>query len=394
MAAVNLLDLVLCGALVLAAFSGYRRGLALQSFSVAGLLLGLALGAILAPIVARLVETPTAQAATAVIVLLAFGALGDGIGWMLGSRVRQRARATRFRQADAIGGSVVSILSSLLAVWFIALNLVNGPFPGVAREIRGSAIVRALGDTFPEPPSILAEVRNFFNRFGFPDVFSGIPPLPAAPVREPTKAQARAAFDTAQASTVKIVGQACDHVQEGSGFVAANGYVVTNAHVVAGVDHPFVQTADSSASTEATAVFFDPRMDLAILYLARSPGPALDLASSQVDRGATGAVLGYPNGGPLTGGRAAVLASFEATGRDIYGGSDIDRQVLELQALVRPGNSGGPFVLSDGTVGGVVFAASTTDDHVGYAISSREVGARLADVVGDTNPVSTGPCID
>jgi S1-C subfamily serine protease len=391
---VNLLDVILVGALVLAALSGYRRGLALQSFSVAGLLLGLALGAILAPVVAGWVRSPMSQAATAVIVLLAFGALGDGVGWMVGSRVRQRARATRFRSADAVGGSVVSVLSSLVAIWFIALNLVNGPFPGVAREIRGSAIVRTLGDTLPEPPSILAEVRGFFNRFGFPDVFSGIPPLPAAPVQEPTRAEARAAFLTAQASTVKIVGQACDHVQEGSGFVAASGYVVTNAHVVAGVRHPFVQTETSTASTEATAVLFDPRMDLAVLYLPNSPGPPLDLASQDVGRGDRGAVLGYPNGGPLTGGRAAVLRAFDPVGRDIYGGAEIQRHVLELQAVVRPGNSGGPFVLSDGSVAGVVFAASTTDDHVGYAISSREVGSRLADVVGDTSAVSTGPCID
>jgi S1-C subfamily serine protease len=213
-------------------------------------------------------------------------------------------------------------------------------------------------------------------------------------VQEPTRAEARAAFHTAQASTVKIVGQACDHVQEGSGFVAASGYVVTNAHVVAGVRHPFVQTATSTASTEATAVLFDPRMDLAVLYLPSSPGPPLDLASQDVERGDRGAVLGYPNGGPLTGGRAAVLRSFDPVGRDIYGGAEIQRHVLELQALVRPGNSGGPFVLSDGSVAGVVFAASTTDDHVGYAISSREVGSRLADVVGDTSAVSTGPCID
>jgi S1-C subfamily serine protease len=391
---VNVLDLVLVAALVLAALSGYRRGFALQSFSVVGLLLGLAVGALVAPAAARLVESPTSQAATATIVLLTLGGIGDGIGWMLGSRVRQKARATRLRQADAVGGSVVSVLSSLLAIWFIALNLVNGPFPGVAREIRGSAIVRGLGAALPEPPSILAEVQQFFNRFGFPDVFSGIPPLPAAPVREPTKEEARGAFRLAQASTVKIVGQACDHVQEGSGFVAADGYVVTNAHVIAGVDHPFVQTSDSTASAEATAVLFDPRMDLAILYLADSPGPALDLASADVERGDNGAVLGYPNGGPLTGGRAAVLRSFEAVGRDIYGSGEIPRQVLEIQATVRPGNSGGPFVLTDGTVAGVVFAASTADDHVGYAISSREVGSRLADAIGDTRPVSTGPCVD
>jgi S1-C subfamily serine protease len=393
MPAVNLLDLLLIAAMVLAGYSGYRRGLAVQSFSVGGLLLGLGVGALAAPAVAGLAESPSTQAALATIVLLAFGALGDGLGWLVGSRIRERARATRLRSADAVGGSAVAVVASLLAIWFIALNLVNGPFPGVAREIRGSAIVRSLDATLPEPPSLLAEVRHLFNRFGFPDVFSGIPPLPAEPVREPSKAEARAAFRSAQASTVQIVGQACDHVQEGSGFIAATGYIVTNAHVVAGVDRPFVQTAAASHGSAATTVLFDPDLDLAVLRVTTSVGPPLDLAADGVGRGDSGAVLGYPGGGPLTGSRAAVLRAFEAVGRDIYGAGDVPRHVLELQATVRPGNSGGPFVLSDGTVAGVVFAASTTDGHVGYAISADELGPSLATAVGDTTAVPTGPCI-
>ena len=389
----NVLDAVLLAALVLSGFSGYRRGLALQSLSFAGLLLGLVVGALVAPSAADLVKSPLAQATVATVVLIVLGGLGDGAGWIVGTRLRDRARATRLRSADAAGGSVVAVLASLLAILFIALNLVNGPFPGVAREIQGSAIVRTLDDTLPEPPSLLGEVRQFFNRFGFPDVFSGIPPLPAEPVREPTREETRAAFRTAQASTVKIVGEACGHVQEGSGFVASAAYIVTNAHVVAGVEHPFVQTATSSESTEAVTVLFDPTLDLAVLLLPEAPGPPVPLTSQTVERGDAGAILGYPNGGPLTGGRAAVLRTFDAVGHDIYGRGDPERIVLELQATVRPGNSGGPFVLSDGTVAGIVFAASTTEDRVGYAISSREIGPRLADAVGETSQVSTGPCV-
>ncbi|HEX6231347.1 MAG TPA: MarP family serine protease [Actinomycetota bacterium] len=387
----NGLDVLLVVLLALAGLSGFRRGLALQALSFGGLLVGLAIGALLAPFAAGLVESPVAQASTAVLVLVVCAGGGDVVGWILGGRLRARARATRFGSTDAVGGSAVAVVASLLAIWFVALNLGSGPFPTVAAEIRGSAIVRTLDDALPKPPSLLAEVRRFFNRFGFPDVFSGIPPLPADPVDPPTLAEARSAFDAAAPSTVRIVGRACDGVQEGSGFVVADGYVVTNAHVVAGMPDPFVQTEDGGSQPGAT-VLFDPELDLAVLLVGEPPGPALPLEEG-AERGTVGAVLGYPGGGPLAGDRAAVLRTIEAVGRDIYGTGEAERTVLELQAEVRPGNSGGPFVLADGSVAGVVFAASPSDDDVGYAISSEDVAPRVEQVLGATREVPTGPCL-
>jgi S1-C subfamily serine protease len=389
---VNALDVVLLALLALAGLSGYRRGLALQALSFGGLLVGLVLGALLAPAAARLVESPSAQAGVAIFVLVTLGGLGDAIGWVIGSRLRERARATRFGRADAAGGAAVALVASLLAIWFVALNLVSGPFPGLAREVRESAVVRALDGALPEPPSLLAEVRRFFNRFGFPDVFTGLPPPPVEPVEPPTSGEARDAFQAADDSTVKVLGQACDNVQEGSGFVAADGYVVTNAHVLAGVDDPLVQT-QTGDSQEATTVLFDAELDLAILLVGGDPGPVLPLAATDAERGDGGAVLGFPGGGPLDGRPAAVLRAFEAVGRDIYGTGTVDRFVLELQTEIRPGNSGGPFVLADGSVAGVVFASSTTDDRIGYAIAASEVRASLEGALGATSEVDTGHCI-
>lgn len=387
----NALDVVLLALLVLAGLSGYRRGLALQAVRFGGLLVGLAAGALVAPAATKLVESPAAEAGVAVIVLVALGGAGEAAGWLLGTRLRDRARATRFGSADAVGGSAIAVVASFLAIWFVALNLVNGPFPGLASEIRGSAVVRALDEALPHPPSLLAQVRRFFNRFGFPDVFSGIPPLPAAPVDPPSVAEARAAFDAADQSTVRIAGRACDSVQEGSGFVVANGYVVTNAHVVAGMDEPLVQSSAGGALS-GTTVLFDPGLDLAILFVGRVLGQPLALVEG-AERGTVGAVLGYPGGGPLDAGRAAVLRTFEAVGRDIYGREPAERTVLELQAAVRPGYSGGPFVLADGRVAGVVFAASTTDGDVGYAIAAEDVRPRVDEAVGATREVSTGACV-
>lgn len=388
----NALDLLLLVLLVIAAASGYRRGLALQVFTYGGMLIGLLAGALAAPPLARLVESPVAQAGVAAICLLVGGALGDGAGWLIGTRARARARASRVGGAvDAPGGAAISVLAALLAIWFLALNLVNGPFTEVSSEIRGSAIVRSLAAALPQPPSLLAEVRRFFNRFGFPDVFAGIPPAPAEPVREPTQAQAQRAFDAADQSTLRIVGQACNEIQEGSGFVVASSYVLTNAHVVAGVSSPQVQSQGGESLAAAT-VLFDPNLDLAVLRVGDTPSP-LHLVGSLVDRGASGAVLGYPGGGPLTGGPAAVRRPIPAVGRNIYGTGDVEREVYELQAVVKPGNSGGPFVLVDGQVAGIVFAASTTDRGVGYAIASTEILPDVQRAIGRTRGVSTGSCL-
>jgi S1-C subfamily serine protease len=388
----NLLDLLLLAIVVVAGYTGYRRGFTLQAFGFGGLLIGLVLGALLAPLVAGTLNSPAARAGVVALVVLAIAAFGNAAGWFVGMRARART-SSRFGTADAVAGSAVALVASLLAIWFLALNLANGPFPGLSSQIRGSAVVRGLDAALPEPPSLLAQVRRLFNRFGFPDVFSGIPPLPAEPVNPPSQAQARAAEDAAATSTVQVLGNACDLIQEGSGFVAANGYIVTNAHVVAGVDDPEIRSA-AGGEEPADTVLFDPDLDIAVLYVGSAPGPPLRLANGPLDSGAPGAVLGYPGGGPLQAHRAAVLRDFGAIGRDIYGRHDVERQVVELQTLVRPGSSGGPFVLADGRVGGVVFAASPSDEDVGYAIAASEVDDALRDAVGRTSEVDTGPCID
>lgn len=389
--AVNVLDIAIIALVVLAAVNGFRRGAALQLSAYAGLLLGLIVGALVAPAIAGLLGSELQQAVVALIVLVAAAAIGDAIGWIIGAKFWAMARRSGVGGVDSAAGSVVAVVAVLLATWFIGYNLSNGPFPSVSEQIRGSAVVRGLDRALPQPPSVLAQVRQFLNRFGFPEVFAGLPPAPAGPVQGPTRGQTADAARHAIASTVRIEGEACGAIQEGSGFVAADHYVITNAHVVAGVRSPTVQE-QGGGSQRSTVVLFNPRMDIAILRVAATPGPPLHLVGSEADRGAKGAVLGYPGGGSLKYGPAAVRRDLDATGRDIYGESVVTRDVYELQAIVRPGNSGGPFVLVNGDVAGVVFAASTTDPKVGYAIASPEVVPLLRQAQSSTTAASTDRC--
>ncbi len=188
----DLLDVLIIVWVVLAGIAGYRRGAALQLTEYAGLFAGLLLGAFLAPRIASLFSSPSSQAVAALVSLLAFAAIGEGVGWGVGHRVWAVARRSVLRVVDAVGGSVVGVVAVLLVTWFVGYSLSNGPFPTITRQIRSSAIVQRLDDVMPRPPAVLADVRQFLDRFGFPEVFADLPPVPAGPVQEPANATVRA----------------------------------------------------------------------------------------------------------------------------------------------------------------------------------------------------------
>ena len=90
---------------------------------------------------------------------------------------------------------------------------------------------------------------------------------------------------------------------------------------------------------------------------------------------------------------AAVTATHDVPGPDIYGDGLYSRDVVELRAAIRRGNSGGPLVIAPGTVGGIVFGASRVSGEVGYAIGSDEAIASLGPAFGSTIAVDTGACL-
>lgn len=385
-------DAILILLVVLSVVGGYRRGAVLQVIGLFGLGIGVVVGALLAPRVAELGRDPMTDVALVMGTVIVCGAVGNLLGWLLGSRLRERTHRSRLRKLDGVGGALVSVVALLLVTWFLALNLANGPFPGVARGIRDSAIIRELDAAMPPPPSLLGEAQRVLALLGFPDVFVGLPPTPADPVPPPKPGAARAAFNAAGGSTFEVLSDGCDagYLNQGSGFVVRSGYVLTNAHVVAGTTRQWIHARANDYPAQVVA--FDPKEDLALLRVPDLEAPSLPLRSREVARGATGAVLGFPGGGPLRGGDAAVRQVLEPVGRDIYGRDEVTRRLYELQAQVHHGNSGGPFVLPSGEVAGVVFASSVVEDGVGYAIASTDVRPFVQGAAGADIPVGTGPC--
>jgi S1-C subfamily serine protease len=386
---VTALDVLLLLLLALSAWGGYRRGAMLQVTGLVGLVLGFVIGIWLAPHVADLVRSDLAKAGAALGTVLLLGAAGDAVGSVLGIKLRRRALGTRFKTADAVGGSALSVSALVLAIWFLGINLAAGPFPSLARALQRSAVVRAVDAALPPPPVLSAQLGNVLDIIGFPDIFTGLPPLPADPVPQPTRGLAARAARDARPSVVLVSGPACDTILQGTGFVVADDLVLTNAHVIAG-GSPRVEW--EGQSFPAVPVLFDDDLDAAVLRVDGLDAPALTLMATELERGAGGAVLGFPRG-RYTELPAATRRALDATGRDIYSGDEVHRRIYELQVTVRPGNSGGPFVLPGGRVAGVIFGASVTGDELGYALTSPRLIPLVERAAGRSDAVGTGRCV-
>jgi S1-C subfamily serine protease len=387
---VTFLDLLLILLIGLAAVRGWRSGLARQAFSVGFFVAGLLLGALVAPWLAGQVDGEQSKVVVTIVALLGtalvVGAAGEAIGSFLGAGLRR----LKLGGVDAVLGAAFGLVGSILLVWLASGMLASMPIGGLGSAIQDSRVIAAVQDHLPPSPPLIARIERFLDPLGFPRVFAEIEPRTGPRVEGPSSAAVEAAVARATGSTVRIEGAGCGGRLTGSGFVVTPGLVVTNAHVVAGTED--ITVSDGRTRFAATPVTFDPDSDVAVLRVDGLGATPLDLAVAIEPRGSGGAILGYPGGGELTASGAAVLDATSARGRDIYNRDLATRSIYVLQGSVRPGSSGGPFVLPDGRVAGVVFARSLADSDVAYALTADEVVDDVAAAQGASGPVSTGPC--
>lgn len=389
----NVVDLLLVGALGIAAYRGWRRGALSQMFAFGGAAIGLVAGGLFAPDVASaFVDRPGLGLSLATMaILLALLTIGQALGFFLGLRLRDAAHRSGVGVADSTVGVAVGVAVLLLAMWIAGATLAQGPTPLIAQQVRSSTILTSIDRALPPPPDLFGRVAAYLDTQGFPQVFAGLGGATAPPVDPPTEASVAAAAAAGAPSTVQIEGLGCGGVSAGSGVVVAPGFVVTNAHVVAGAE--VLNVRDPSGTHDAVAVHVDADLDLAVLSVPATTATPLAWASSPADRGTFGATLGHPGGQrELNVRAAAVRGRQEALGRDIYGGSVTSRDILTLSADVRPGDSGGPFVTQAGEIGGIVFAASTTDGGVGYALTTERVRPDVDAAIARNVAVGTGAC--
>lgn len=384
----NLLDvlvLVLCAS---AAIGGFRLGFLARAFSWAGMGLGLLLATRLLPSILRRFEDgqPTGKLMIAIGVLLGGAFLGQALGLLIGARVHH-VIPFGVRPLDRAAGAASGIIGVLIGVWLLVPTL--GSVPGnVARLSRQSFVLGVIDDIAPAPPDTLQALRRLVGDNAFPEVFSGLRPAPNAGPPPAASGLSQATLDRVVPSTVQVEGPACGRIQEGSGFVASSGIVVTNAHVVAG-EHETVVIASGGKRVPATVVLFDSDRDLAILSV---PGlKAAPLPIRNAEPRTRGAVLGHPGGGPLQVSPFLVSDEVRAVGRDLYDRHETRREVLILASNLAPGDSGAALVDPAGEVVGVAFAIAPDRPGTAYALDVVELNAALR--APRTAKANTGGCL-
>ncbi|MFC7843545.1 MarP family serine protease [Streptomyces sp. NPDC057382] len=388
----DLLDILLLLVVLAYAASGYRRGLVAGCVSLAGFVGGAVVGVWILPWVMDLVEPGTTRATlTAVLTVLLPAVLVHELAGRLALRLRRELERGPLRVADGVGGAVANAVAVLIVAWVAASVLGASSSPTVTSAIRDSRLLGAVQRTMPDTtPAWFSEATSALTQAGFPQVFNPFESESAAEVAEPTgDSVTRAATRAAQRSTVKVEGVAGTQGREGSGFVYAPRRVMTNAHVVAGIDEPTVQIGGVGRTYGARVVLFDPEKDVAVLYVPELRAPVLRF-DDDARRGDAAVVAGYPQDGDLDLQAATVANRVRATGQDIYNERTAVREIYSIRSTVRPGNSGGPLLTTDGRVFGVVFARSTSDAETGYVLTAGEVAPDAERAARATAPVDTG----
>ncbi|EOR72761.1 MarP family serine protease [Thermobifida fusca] len=391
-----MLDAILVVLIIVFAISGYRQGFIVGVLSFVGFIGGGVLAALGAPpVIQAFVPNPTQQALIAIAMVFLFAALGQFFTSYLGALIRNRVTWNSARILDAMGGALVSTLSVLLVSWLVGSAVANSMIPLVTEQVQNSRILRTVDRVMPDPAQTwFSTFRRIVDQSAFPQVFSGLGTSEPAEVAEPDPSVLNTEeLRRASQSVVKVLGNApsCQRRVEGTGFVYAHERVMTNAHVVAGVEEELRIVTRDGTQYEAIVVLYDPQQDLAVLAV-----PGLDLEplefEMQAKKGDDAVVAGFPRDSGFTVVPARIRAEQTARGPDFYHSQQVSREIYQVRAVIQPGNSGGPLLSPRGTVYGVVFAAATNDEETGYVLTAEEVAANAEAGIRATTPVSTQEC--
>ena len=380
------IDWLIVAFTALLAFYGYVQGFIVGAMSLFGFAIGAFVGARLGPLLlSGGSHSEYAPLFGLLGALLAGGVLASGFE---GVAIRARAvlRLPGLRTIDGLLGAVLTACVGLGIAWIVGAVALESTTSSTWRaQLERSAILRDLDQILPPSGPLLHALARFDP---LPSVNGPVANVPA-----PTSGiLAAGGVRAAEGSVVRVLGTACGLGIEGSAWVAAPGYVVTNAHVVAGEDDTVVEVGGREPNLPAEIVAFDPHDDIAVLRVPGLSLRALPLAPSS-PAGTSVAILGYPEDGPFDAQPGRIGPTQAIRTDDAYGDGPVVRSITSLRGLVRPGNSGGPLVDASGRVLATVFASITGGaGHGGFAVPDSIVRSELAAAEAAHQPIVSNRC--
>ncbi|MGZ4662758.1 MAG: MarP family serine protease [Arthrobacter sp.] len=388
----TILDFALILTLLSYLIYGLRNGFLVTLGGIAGFVAGALAAFVSVPIVSNLVQDSgwrlTAIVATAVVLIV----LGHALGTMIGRSIRSAVRIQPLRTVDRVVGGGVNVVVAALVMSMLSFSISALGVPFVSQQLAKSKVIRFIDGLTPTPvKTAVAQLRSTVIGDGIPTLIEGIGQ--GQQVTVPNASTDTPALNRAAESVLKIAGTAyqCGQNQTGTGFVVSPGRVVTNAHVVAGVSQPVVE-APGVGAMPGRVVYFDSQHDLAVLAVDGLPATPLPL-SGNLPSGSPAAFAGYPHGGPFQSKPATVQDITPVLVPDIYGNNPAPEDMYRIAGDVQPGNSGGPLLTNGGEVAGVIFAKTTSQEALGFAITMADLGPVAAQAPGLRSAVSSGQCI-
>lgn len=384
-------DIVLGLILLVFFVAGARMGLWVTVGSIIGFVLGAAAAFFAMPIVGSWVDDPLWRVIAVIGAALVLVLTGQGVGAAVGREITRLFRSPALRTIGSLIGGVVN--AAVAAVVILALSFSVGALgsPALNQQTEESRVLDAISAAVPDPAEAwFAQLRTLVMQVDIPELAEPLVPHNGS---DPADHDLTPAAEVSAESVARITGVAeqCDQTQSGSGFLVSSTRVVTNAHVIAGVDSPTVELPSGERVT-GRVVHFDADRDLALLAVDEVSSAPLGVGSP-LSPGDEAYVMGYPGGGPFSAGPAEVQARGESSLNDIYGGSASAHEIYQLSADVRQGNSGGPVVDPDGDVVGVVFAKAMEGEDVGFALTAEEAGEVLTAPGAFGETVTPGECV-
>ncbi len=382
----NWVDLIILGLVGAGIYYGLKAGLSILLFVLAGFFGALFLAGWIFPKIIPINDPGLLAIVNGNLVLL-FAVFIAVKGYDYGQKFRYSLGNGKLYQLENKLGVVVSTLAVLVIAWLVGAMIGRLPFEGFSNSVRDSYVISRLDGMLPPIPAVYALFDKQVNPNAEPYVKTEAEPNLSS---LPKSTNMELAISKAKQSVVRITSFGCGGLVSGSGFVVDPEFVATNAHVVAGVDRPIIKYNNRSYGGQV--VLFDANTDFAVIKVPKLPLKPLGLSKSDVKIDSPVIIAGFPKGNQSI--QLGAIRNFtELYASNIYKNAEIKRPIYEVQAKVEDGSSGGPVILANGQVAGVLFARSQSNPDYGFVLTSQSLIQEVANAEGSNRQVSTGICV-